>query len=126
MKNKRGKPPVLSLPSETPITPSTSSVSRTITDDDDINATITQLTDVSLADNNSVFSTDKKISMEDFEKLEEQGVGNGGVVTRVRHKQSGRIMAQKLVRLEVKNEIHKRIVTELKLLEDCKHDNSLD
>lgn len=123
MKNKRGKPPVLSLPSETPITPSTSSVSRTITDDDDINATITQLTDVSLADNNSVFSTDKKISMEDFEKLEELGVGNGGVVTRVRHKQSGRIMAQKLVRLEVKNEIHKRIVTELKLLEDCKHDN---
>merc|ERR1712226_946149 len=65
----------------------------------------------------------KKISMDDFEKMEELGVGNGGVVTKVRHKKTNKIMAQKLVRLEVKKEVHKRIVNELKLLEECQHPN---
>lgn len=56
----------------------------------------------------------KNMTMDEFEKLEELGVGNGGVVTKVKVKKTGKVMAQKLVRLEVKKEIHKRIVNELK------------
>jgi len=60
---------------------------------------------------------------EDFEKIAELGVGNGGVVTKVREKKSGKVRAHKLIRLEVKKEIHRRILIELQLLEKCKHEN---
>ncbi len=33
---------------------------------------------------------------EDFDKLDELGAGNGGVVTKVRHRPSGIIMARKV------------------------------
>ncbi|KAL6425388.1 hypothetical protein ACFW04_009523 [Cataglyphis niger] len=56
---------------------------------------------------------------EDFEKLGELGAGNGGVVMKVRHKESGLIMARKLIHLEVKPAIKKQIIRELKVLHEC-------
>ena len=37
------------------------------------------------------------LSSEDFEKLDELGAGNGGVVTKVLHKPTDLIMARKVV-----------------------------
>lgn len=65
----------------------------------------------------------KHATMGDFDRIRELGVGNGGVVSLVRHRQTKKVVAQKLVRLEVKKEIMKRITTELKLLEECNHEN---
>ncbi|CAH1377855.1 hypothetical protein MTP99_019254 [Tenebrio molitor] len=56
---------------------------------------------------------------DDFEKLGELGSGNGGVVTKVRHKSSGLIIARKLIHLEVKPAIKKQIIRELKVLHEC-------
>lgn len=79
---------------------------------------------------------------EDFEKLGELGSGNGGVVTKVKHKKYGLIMAMKVndriflnsktfamhsllswifqqIRLEVKPPIKKQIIRELKVLHEC-------
>lgn len=56
---------------------------------------------------------------DDFEKLGELGSGNGGVVTKVRHKSSGLILARKLIHLEVKPPIKKQIIRELKVLHKC-------
>lgn len=40
-----------------------------------------------------------ELSDDDFDKLGELGAGNGGVVTRVRHRPSGLIMARKVILL---------------------------
>ena len=40
-----------------------------------------------------------ELNAEDLEKLGELGAGNGGVVTKVKHKPSGLIMARKVRRL---------------------------
>ncbi|KAK9884921.1 hypothetical protein WA026_009158 [Henosepilachna vigintioctopunctata] len=56
---------------------------------------------------------------DDFEDLGELGSGNGGVVTKVRHKTSGLIMARKLIHLEVKPAVKKQIIRELKVLHEC-------
>ncbi|XP_071119043.1 dual specificity mitogen-activated protein kinase kinase 1-like isoform X1 [Haliotis cracherodii] len=56
---------------------------------------------------------------EDFEKLGELGAGNGGVVTKVRHKPSGLIMARKLIHLEIKPAVRNQIFRELKVLHEC-------
>jgi len=55
----------------------------------------------------------------DFEKMGELGSGNGGVVMKVRHKNSGLIMARKLIHLEVKPATKKQIIRELKVLHEC-------
>lgn len=60
---------------------------------------------------------------DDFEKLGELGSGNGGVVTKVRHKSSGLIIARKLIHLEVKPAIKKQIIRELKVLHECNFAN---
>ncbi|XP_071572311.1 dual specificity mitogen-activated protein kinase kinase 1 [Temnothorax nylanderi] len=56
---------------------------------------------------------------EDFEKLSDLGSGNGGVVSKVKHKKFGVIMAMKQIRLEVKPLIKKQIIRELKVLHEC-------
>ncbi|XP_041372356.1 dual specificity mitogen-activated protein kinase kinase 1-like isoform X2 [Gigantopelta aegis] len=56
---------------------------------------------------------------EDFEKLGELGAGNGGVVTRVRHKPTALIMARKLIHLEIKPAVRNQIIRELKVLHEC-------
>ncbi|XP_031558132.1 dual specificity mitogen-activated protein kinase kinase 2-like [Actinia tenebrosa] len=56
---------------------------------------------------------------DDFEKIDELGAGNGGVVTKVLHKPSGLIMARKLIHLEIKPAIRNQIIRELKVLHEC-------
>ncbi|XP_022097416.1 dual specificity mitogen-activated protein kinase kinase 1-like [Acanthaster planci] len=60
-----------------------------------------------------------ELSGDDFEKLDELGAGNGGVVTKVLHKPSNLTMARKLIRLEIKPAIRNQIFRELKVLHDC-------
>ncbi|XP_046461528.1 dual specificity mitogen-activated protein kinase kinase 1-like isoform X3 [Daphnia pulex] len=60
-----------------------------------------------------------ELTDDDFDKLGELGAGNGGVVTKVRHRPSGLIMARKLIHLEVKPAIKKQIIRELKVLHEC-------
>ncbi|XP_065571799.1 dual specificity mitogen-activated protein kinase kinase 1-like [Artemia franciscana] len=59
------------------------------------------------------------LTEESLEKLGELGAGNGGVVTKVRHKTTGLILARKLIHLEVKPAIKKQILRELKVLHQC-------
>ncbi|XP_033121184.1 dual specificity mitogen-activated protein kinase kinase 1-like [Anneissia japonica] len=59
------------------------------------------------------------LGQDDFEKLDELGAGNGGVVTKVRHKRSGLIMARKLIHLEIKPAIRLQIFRELTILHEC-------
>lgn len=61
---------------------------------------------------------DKELVADDLEYLEELGSGNGGVVTKVKHK-SGLVMARKLIHLEVKPAIRNQIIRELKVLHEC-------
>lgn len=56
---------------------------------------------------------------EDFENMGELGSGNGGVVTKVKHKASGIIMARKMIRLEVKPATKNQILRELKVMHQC-------
>lgn len=58
-------------------------------------------------------------SEDDFEKISELGAGNGGVVHCVRHKQTGTVIAKKMIHLEVKPAIKKQIITELRILHEC-------
>jgi len=60
-----------------------------------------------------------ELNDDDFDRLGELGAGNGGVVTKVRHRPSGLIMARKLIHLEVKPAIKKQIIRELKVLHEC-------
>ena len=54
-----------------------------------------------------------------YERLAEIGAGNGGVVYRVKHVESGVEMARKMIMMDVKPAIRKQIVTELKILHEC-------
>uniref|UniRef100_A0A8C8VK19 mitogen-activated protein kinase kinase n=1 Tax=Pelusios castaneus TaxID=367368 RepID=A0A8C8VK19_9SAUR len=56
---------------------------------------------------------------DDFERISELGAGNGGVVTKVKHKPSGLIMARKLIHLEIKPAIRNQIIRELQVLHEC-------
>ncbi|VDP61458.1 unnamed protein product, partial [Schistosoma curassoni] len=71
----------------------------------------------------SAFVADKQkigeLHPEDFEKLNELGKGNGGVVSRVRHTTTGLIMAKKNIHLEIKPIVKTQIIRELQVLHDC-------
>ncbi|XP_023832835.1 dual specificity mitogen-activated protein kinase kinase 2b [Salvelinus sp. IW2-2015] len=56
---------------------------------------------------------------DDFHRICELGVGNGGVVNKVCHKPSGLVMARKLIHLEIKPAIRNQIIRELQLLHEC-------
>nr|BAV14140.1 MAPK/ERK kinase 1/2 [Dugesia japonica] len=56
---------------------------------------------------------------DDIITLEELGKGNGGVVTKVKHKPSCQIMARKNIHLEIKPAIRTQIMRELQVLHDC-------
>jgi len=58
-------------------------------------------------------------SEEDFDKIQELGAGNGGVVHCVKHKATGTVIAKKMIHLEVKPAIKKQIITELRILDEC-------
>ncbi|KAK0405920.1 hypothetical protein QR680_018263 [Steinernema hermaphroditum] len=59
------------------------------------------------------------LNEEMLEKICDLGHGNGGVVSKVRHKRSNTIMARKLVHLEVKAAVRNQILKELEVLHRC-------
>ncbi|KAL6363555.1 hypothetical protein LRP88_02976 [Fusarium phalaenopsidis] len=59
---------------------------------------------------------------EDLEIVKELGSGNGGTVSKVRHLTTGTVMARKVIHVEAKREIRKRIVRELQIMHGCHSD----
>ncbi|KAG5992057.1 hypothetical protein E4U43_003856 [Claviceps pusilla] len=59
---------------------------------------------------------------EDLEILKELGSGNGGTVSKVKHRSTGTIMARKIIHVEAKKEMRKRIVRELQIMHGCHSD----
>lgn len=60
-----------------------------------------------------------ELQADDFEKIDEIGSGNGGVVWRDQHKTSNLTMARKLIRLEIKPIVRTQIIRELSVLHYC-------
>lgn len=56
---------------------------------------------------------------EDLEVLKDLGAGNGGTVSKVRHKELNLVMARKIIHVEAKKEVRKRIVKELQIMHEC-------
>ncbi|PSN72270.1 MAP kinase [Corynespora cassiicola Philippines] len=59
---------------------------------------------------------------EDLIVLRELGAGNGGTVSKVQHAATKVIMARKIIHVEAKNEVRKRIVRELRIMHECNCD----
>lgn len=59
---------------------------------------------------------------EDLEIIKDLGSGNGGTVSKVRHLTSGTIMARKVIHVEAKREMRRRIVRELQIMHGCNSD----
>ncbi|CAF1167609.1 unnamed protein product [Didymodactylos carnosus] len=60
-----------------------------------------------------------ELKQDDLVNICELGQGNGGVVWKVRHKPTEKIMARKLIYLEVKPALKNQIIRELKVLHQC-------
>ena len=56
---------------------------------------------------------------EDLEVIKDLGAGNGGTVSKVRHTGWNVIMARKIIHVEAKKEVRKRIVRELQIMHEC-------
>jgi mitogen-activated protein kinase kinase len=56
---------------------------------------------------------------EDLEMIKELGSGNGGTVSKVRHTGWNVVMARKIIHVEAKKEVRKRIVRELQIMHEC-------
>jgi len=56
---------------------------------------------------------------EDLEVIKDLGAGNGGTVSKVRHKDWNLVMARKIIHVEAKKEVRKRIVRELQIMHEC-------
>ncbi|TKA49752.1 hypothetical protein B0A54_00421 [Friedmanniomyces endolithicus] len=59
-----------------------------------------------------------KWKTEDLEVLKDLGAGNGGTVSKVRHKEWNLVMARKIIHVEAKKEVRRRIVRELQIMND--------
>ncbi|PNY25094.1 Dual specificity protein kinase FUZ7 [Tolypocladium capitatum] len=59
---------------------------------------------------------------EDLEILKELGSGNGGTVSKVKHLNTGTVMARKVIHVEANKEMRKRIVRELQIMHGCNSD----
>ncbi|KAI9172396.1 Dual specificity protein kinase FUZ7 [Paramyrothecium foliicola] len=59
---------------------------------------------------------------EELEVLKELGSGNGGTVSKVKHLSTGTIMARKVIHVEAKKEMRRRIVRELQIMHGCHSD----
>ncbi|KAG8625415.1 hypothetical protein KVT40_007166 [Elsinoe batatas] len=60
---------------------------------------------------------------EDLQVIKELGAGNGGTVSKVMHTATQVIMARKIIHVETKKEIRKRIVRELQIMHECNSPN---
>jgi mitogen-activated protein kinase kinase len=56
---------------------------------------------------------------EDLIVLKELGAGNGGTVSKVQHAATKVIMARKVIHVEARREVRKRIVKELQIMHEC-------
>ncbi|KAI7202739.1 hypothetical protein D0864_14921 [Hortaea werneckii] len=56
---------------------------------------------------------------EDLEWIKDLGSGNGGTVSKVRHRGWNIVMARKIIHVEAKKEVRKRIVRELQIMHEC-------
>ncbi|KAF2399586.1 Pkinase-domain-containing protein [Trichodelitschia bisporula] len=56
---------------------------------------------------------------EDLVVIKELGAGNGGTVSKVQHAATKVIMARKIIHVEAKKEVRKRIVRELQIMHEC-------
>ena len=63
---------------------------------------------------------DMDLKPEDFIVLKELGAGNGGTVSKVQHVVTKQVWARKVIHVEAKREIRKRIVRELHMMKECR------
>ncbi|KAK4452325.1 dual specificity protein kinase FUZ7 [Podospora aff. communis PSN243] len=59
---------------------------------------------------------------EDLEIIKDLGAGNGGTVSKVKHIPTNTVMARKIIHVEAKREMRKRIVRELQIMHGCHSD----
>lgn len=59
------------------------------------------------------------INPDDLETMGDLGSGNGGFVTKVKHRPSNSVLARKVIRIEVNLAERNRILQELEVLKDC-------
>ncbi|KAJ9165417.1 Kinase-like protein [Coniochaeta hoffmannii] len=59
---------------------------------------------------------------QDIEVIKDLGAGNGGTVSKVRHVPTNMVMARKIIHVEAKREMRKRIVRELQIMHSCRCD----
>ncbi|KAK4645359.1 MAP kinase kinase (MEK) [Podospora bellae-mahoneyi] len=59
---------------------------------------------------------------EDLEIIKDLGAGNGGTVSKVKHIPTNTVMARKIIHVEAKKEMRKRIVLELQIMRGCHSD----
>ncbi|KAI1850598.1 hypothetical protein JX265_004308 [Neoarthrinium moseri] len=59
------------------------------------------------------------LRQEDLEIIKELGSGNGGTVSKIKHLPTGTTMARKVIHVEAKKEMRKRIVRELQIMHSC-------
>lgn len=62
------------------------------------------------------------LKQEDLEIIKELGSGNGGTVSKIKHLPTGTTMARKVIHVEAKKEMRKRIVRELQIMHGCHSD----
>lgn len=62
------------------------------------------------------------LKSEDLQVIKELGAGNGGTVSKVMHTATKVVMARKIIHVEAKKEIRKRIVRELQIMHECNSD----
>ncbi|KAK7754692.1 MAP kinase kinase (MEK) [Diatrype stigma] len=62
------------------------------------------------------------LRQDDLEIVKELGSGNGGTVSKVKHLPTGTTMARKVIHVEAKKELRKRIVRELQIMHGCHSD----
>jgi mitogen-activated protein kinase kinase len=60
---------------------------------------------------------------EDLVVIKELGAGNGGTVSKVQHTATNVIMARKIIHVEAKREVRRRIVRELQIMHECNSPN---
>ena len=63
---------------------------------------------------------------EDLVLIKELGSGNGGTVSKVQHAGTKNIMARKIIHVEAKQEVRRRIVRELEIMYECKSPYIID
>lgn len=59
------------------------------------------------------------LRQEDLKVISELGSGNGGTVSKVMHIPTRTIMAKKVIKIEAKSDVRKRIMRELQIMQDC-------